>query len=104
MLPRDLLYNNLTGKYILRKILYNYVPREIVDRPKQGFTVPLGTWLRTDLRDWAENLISEKRLREDGYLDPEPVRKHWQQHLSGERDWKYYLWNVLIFQAWLDQN
>ncbi|MFK7730985.1 MAG: asparagine synthase (glutamine-hydrolyzing) [Pseudomonadales bacterium] len=88
------------GKLILKDILYEYVPRELVERPKMGFGVPLGHWLRHDLRDWAEDLLQSDRIREEGLLDHKKVSTLWQEHLDGTRDWQYHLWNVLTFQAW----
>ena len=92
------------GKQLLRRILHRHVPRELVERPKMGFGIPLDAWLRGPLRTWAEELLDAARLKREGYFDPLPIRTKWQEHLSGRRNWQYHLWDVLMFQAWLEQN
>lgn len=90
------------GKYLLRKVLHRYVPQELMERPKMGFGVPIDTWLRGPLRDWAEDLLDERRLKDEGYINPMPVRQLWQKHLSGEGNYQYHLWTILMFQTWLE--
>jgi asparagine synthase (glutamine-hydrolysing) len=101
-LPLNMKVRNGNGKWVLRQVLYKYVPKEIIDRPKMGFGVPVGKWLRGPLRDWAEALLDQSRLEEEGYFRPEPIREMWKQHIDGKKNWQYRLWNVLMFQSWYE--
>jgi asparagine synthase (glutamine-hydrolysing) len=102
-IPRRILVRKGLSKWPLRQVLYRHVPRKLVERPKMGFGIPIGEWLRGPLRDWAEALISEKRLREAGLLESSVVRRAWHEHLRGRRNWQYQLWNVLMLQAWQER-
>ena len=99
-LPRNAKVRNHTTKWILRQVLYRHVPRALIERPKMGFGIPLGEWLRGPLRDWAEDLLDEKRLRDAALLDALVVRRFWQEHVDGSRNWQYLLWDVLMLEAW----
>lgn len=100
-LPTSMKIRGGQGKWALRQILYQHVPRELIERPKTGFGIPVGEWLRGPLRGWAEDLLSEENLRRDGLIDPAPVRRAWAEHLSARRDWTHRLWIVLMLMTWL---
>ena len=101
-LPLDLKLRGGDTKWALRQVLYRHVPRELVERPKMGFGVPIGEWLRGPLRDWAEAMLDPGRLAREGYFRPEPVRRMWEHHLNGHVNEQYRLWCVLMFQSWLE--
>lgn len=101
-LPSSFRVRDGIGKWGMRRVLARHVPDMLVDRPKQGFGVPIDSWLRGPLREWATDLLSEARLRREGYLEAGPIQRRLRQHLEGERNWQYHLWIVLMFEAWLD--
>ncbi len=101
-LPLPMKLRGAQSKWLLRQVLYRYVPRELIDRPKTGFGLPIHSWLRGEMCEWAEDLLSESRLRRQGILDPIPIRAKWEEHLSRRRNNQYQLWSILMFQAWLD--
>jgi asparagine synthase (glutamine-hydrolysing) len=102
-LPPGLKRRNGVSKWLLRQVLYRHVPRALIERPKMGFGVPIGAWLRGPLRDWAEALLAPERLAREGVLNPSLVTRRWQEHLSERRNWSYQLWTVLMFQAWRER-
>jgi asparagine synthase (glutamine-hydrolysing) len=99
-LPMSILRREGVAKWPLRQVLYRYVPKELIDRPKMGFGVPLDSWLRGPLREWGEALINDCGSSGDGLFNAQEVRTAWQEHQSGVRNWQYQLWDVLMFQAW----
>ena len=100
--PPEMKINKGNGKIILRNILYKYVPKKLIERPKAGFSIPLGEWLKGPLKDWAEPLLDKSRIEKEGNLNAENVQIIWKEHLSGKRNWTFRLWSILMFQSWLD--
>jgi asparagine synthase (glutamine-hydrolysing) len=100
-LPMAMKIRGGVGKHILRRVLGRHLPIALFDRPKQGFAAPIGAWLRGELRDWAEDLLDERRLRSDGVLKAAAVRRVWDEHLGGRRNWDTRLWTLLMLQAWM---
>ena len=103
-IPMNFNIRNGEGKWALRQILYNYVPKGMIERPKMGFGIPVAEWLKGPLKEWAEELLDESRLASQGFFYPGIIRKMWSEHLSGSRNWQSQLWAVLMFQAWLENN
>jgi asparagine synthase (glutamine-hydrolysing) len=102
-LPLEMKIRNGVGKWALREVLYRHVPREMIERPKKGFSVPLGAWLRGPLREWSESLLDEHRLQREGFFEIIPIHKLWNEHLTGRKDNSLKLWSILMFQAWLEK-
>jgi len=102
-IPQSYKLRNGHGKWILKKILGQYVPNNLIDRPKMGFGVPIENWLRGPIKDWAENLLNEKKLKQDGIFNSKIIRDKWQDHLSGKKNWHHDLWNILMFQSWINE-
>lgn len=100
-LPSHLKQGKRGGKHILKQVLDRYIPREMMERPKQGFGLPVGDWLRSELKDWAGDLLSPELIGQQGYFEPKRVETMWKEHLTGKRNWQFQLWDVLMFQAWL---
>lgn len=101
-IPLDYKLRDGQSKWALRQVLYKHVPRELIERPKMGFGIPIDDWLRGPLREWAEELINPMRIREEGFFNYEMIAEKWYEHLSGKRNWSQHLWCVLMFQAWLE--
>jgi asparagine synthase (glutamine-hydrolysing) len=100
-LPLDLKIRGGAGKWLLRQLLYRHVPRELIERPKMGFGVPIDAWLRGPLKQWAGDLLAPEGLRTQGLLEPAPIARAWLEHQSGRQNHQHFLWNALMFQAWL---
>ena len=100
-LPLHLKVRKGQTKWALRQVLYRYVPAELLERPKMGFVMPIDLWLREPLREWAEDLLAPERLARHSFFSVGPIRKKWDEHISGARNWQYLLWPVLMFQAWI---
>jgi asparagine synthase (glutamine-hydrolysing) len=103
-LPLSLRMRRGRLKWLLRQVLHSYVPQSLVDRPKTGFAVPVGTWLRGPMKGWASALLAPDRLKAEGFFDPGLVNEVWQAHLSGSTNWQERLWCVLMFQSWLEEH
>lgn len=103
-LPISMKIKQQKGKQILRHLLYHYVPQSLIDRPKKGFSIPLGKWLRSDLQNWAEELLNPTRLKQEGYLKSDLVWQYWYEHQEEKRNWAGQLWEILMFQLWLESN
>ena len=101
-LPLNYKLRNGVSKWPLKELLYRHVPKKLIERPKTGFDIPLGEWLRGPLKDWAEELLDEHRLKKEGYFDAGIVQNLWREHLTEQFDHNLVLWNILMFQAWLD--
>jgi asparagine synthase (glutamine-hydrolysing) len=101
-LPFQYKIRNGNSKWLLRQLLYRYVPENLIDRPKMGFGVPIDSWLRGPLKDWAADLLDERKIREQGFFKSEVISKRWNEHISGRRNWHFQLWTVLMFQQWYE--
>ena len=99
-LPQKYKLRNNQTKWLLREVLYRNVPQELIERPKAGFAIPIGLWLRTNLKDWADDLLDEVTMNSHGFFNAAKVRERWHQHQSGSHNWEHFLWNILMFQSW----
>ncbi|MFA4933758.1 MAG: asparagine synthase (glutamine-hydrolyzing) [Candidatus Omnitrophota bacterium] len=102
-LPMFMKVRNGQSKWILRQVLYKYVPKKLIERPKMGFGVPIGSWIRGPLMEWAEELLGESRLQQEGFFNAKFIRLRWQEHITGNHDWQHFLWSILMFQEWLEE-
>jgi asparagine synthase (glutamine-hydrolysing) len=100
--PLHMKIRNGQGKWLLRQVLHKYIPQDMIERPKMGFGVPIDSWLRGPLKDWAENLLSENKLRNEGFFNPVPIREKWMEHQAGKKNWHHHIWTILMFQSWLE--
>jgi asparagine synthase (glutamine-hydrolysing) len=101
-MPLEMKINHSKGKSILRNILYKHVPKQLIERPKAGFSIPLGEWLKGPLKEWAEVLLESSRIEKEGYLNSNYVNQLWVEHLTGKRDGTFKIWSILMFQSWLE--
>jgi asparagine synthase (glutamine-hydrolysing) len=102
--PLDMKIKNNQGKWLLRQVLYKYVPMEMIERPKMGFGIPIDSWLRGPLRAWADELLNKERIEAEGIFEYELIHKKWREHLNGKRNWAYHIWDILMFQCWYDKH
>jgi len=102
-LPLKMKIRNGSSKWVLRQVLYKHVPRQLVDRPKMGFAVPVGDWIKGSLREWSEHMLGNERIEEEGYFNAQEIDEMWQGHLSGRYNRTHELWNILMFQSWLEK-
>ena len=98
-LPQEMKVRERKGKWILRNLLEESVPAQLIDRPKMGFGVPIGIWIKGPLKEWAEELLSENSLKNTNIFNPEIVRRKWSEHIKGERNWEYHLWDCLLYTS-----
>jgi asparagine synthase (glutamine-hydrolysing) len=102
-IPQPLKLKKTQSKWILRQILYKYIPKKLVERPKVGFGVPIDSWLRGPLKDWAQALLDKTKLKNQGFFNPDSISIKWTEHLSGKKNWQYEIWSILMFQEWLSK-